>query len=50
MPLSPEDLDYLPEEGIDGLNPGKYADLLDDLQGNIIKANGRDYAVLLFVR
>jgi Dyp-type peroxidase family len=50
MPLSPEDLDCLPEEGIDGLNPGKYADLLEDLQGNIIKANGRDYAVLLFVR
>lgn len=50
MPLALEDLSVLPQEGIDGLNPGRYANLLADLQGNIIKSNGRDHTVLLFVR
>jgi Dyp-type peroxidase family len=49
MSLTLEDLNVLPEEGIDGLNPGRYAQLLSDLQGNIIKSHGRDYSVLLFV-
>lgn len=50
MPLTRADLTCLPEEGIDGLDPGIYAELLADLQGNIIKSHGRDHTVLLFVR
>lgn len=50
MPLSRADLNRLPEEGIDGFNPGVYASLLSDVQGNIIKSHGRDHTVLLFVR
>lgn len=50
MSLNQDNLNVLPEEGIDGLNPGPYANLLADLQGNIIKSHGRDYSVLLFVR
>lgn len=50
MALTRKDLSVLPDQGIDGLNPGVHAQLLADLQGNIIKSHGRDYSVLLFVR
>lgn len=50
MALTPEDLQVLPEEGIDTLNPGKYAELLSDLQGNILRGHGRDYSVHLFLQ
>jgi Dyp-type peroxidase family len=50
MSLTRADLTRIPEEGIDGLNPGVYAGLLADLQGNIIKSHGRDHTVLLFLR
>lgn len=50
MPLSDHDLATLPAAGIDGQQPGPYADLLADVQGNILKSHGRDHSVLLFVR
>jgi Dyp-type peroxidase family len=50
MALTENDLQNLPEDGIDFENPGKYQGLLADLQGNIIKASARDYSVHLFVQ
>lgn len=50
MALTEEELQEIPAEGIDPTNPGKYADLLSDLQGNILKGHGRDYAVHLFLQ
>lgn len=50
MALTEEDLQTLPEDGIDPENPGKYADLLNDLQGNILKGHGRDSSVHLFLQ
>jgi len=50
MPLSDQDLATLPADGIDGHQPGPYADLLADVQGNILKSHGRNHSVLLFVR
>ncbi|MBS9389642.1 MAG: Dyp-type peroxidase [Dolichospermum sp. WA123] len=50
MALTEEDLQTLPEEGIDTENPGKYTDLLSDLQGNILRGHGRDHTVNLFLQ
>lgn len=50
MELTEADLQTLPEEGIDTENPGKYADLLKDLQGNILRGHGRDSSVHLFLQ
>ncbi|MFM6305567.1 MAG: peroxidase, partial [Planktothrix sp.] len=52
MALTEEDLQNLPGdgEGIDPDNPGKYAELLEDLQGNILNSHGRDYSVYLFLQ
>ena len=50
MPLTNEDLSNVPETGIDPANPGKYAGLLEDLQGNILKGHGRDHSVHLFLQ
>jgi Dyp-type peroxidase family len=50
MALTEEDLQQLPEDGIDPENPGKYQGLLEDLQGNILKGHGRDYSVHLFLQ
>jgi Dyp-type peroxidase family len=50
MALTEEDLQTLPENGIDPSNPGIYAQLLTDLQGNILKGHGRDYNVHLFLQ
>lgn len=52
MTLTDEDLQTLPEngEGINPNNPGKYAQLLEDLQGNILNSHGRDYSVYLFLQ
>lgn len=50
MPLTLQELGVQLSDGLDGLNPGPYADLLADVQGNILKSHGRDHSVLLFVR
>ena len=49
MALTEDDLKNLPPEGIDPENPGKYANLLKNLQGNILKGHGRDHSVHLFL-
>ncbi|MEA5469012.1 Dyp-type peroxidase [Spirulina sp. 06S082] len=49
MALTEEDLSVVLENGIDPENPGKYADLLEDLQGNILRGHGRDHSVHLFL-
>ncbi|MFM6075293.1 MAG: peroxidase, partial [Dolichospermum sp.] len=52
--LTEEDLQIVPKDdggdGIDPENPGQYADLLKDLQGNILKGHGRDSSVYLFLK
>ncbi|ABA23795.1 probable peroxidase [Trichormus variabilis ATCC 29413] len=50
MALTEKDLKHLPEDGIDSENPGKYRNLLNDLQGNILKGHGRDHSVHLFLQ
>lgn len=50
MALTEEDLQTLPDGGIDPINPGKYETLLADLQGNILKGHGRDNSVHLFIK
>ncbi|MBP0017927.1 MAG: Dyp-type peroxidase [Cyanobacteria bacterium SBLK] len=50
MALSEDDLNAVLEDGIDAQNPGKYADLLTDLQGNILRGHGRDHSVHLFLK
>ncbi len=52
MSLTTEDLHNLPNygEGLDPDCPGKYIDLLEDLQGNILNSHGRDYSVHLFLQ
>ncbi|MBD2578385.1 Dyp-type peroxidase [Oscillatoria sp. FACHB-1406] len=52
MSLTEEDLRALPGdgEGIDPDNPGKYAPLLEDLQGNILNSHGRNYSVYLLLQ
>ncbi len=52
MTLTEKDLQNLPGdgEGIDPYNPGKYEQLLEDLQGNILNSHGRDYSVHLFLQ
>ncbi|MCC5669918.1 Dyp-type peroxidase [Nostoc sp. CHAB 5784] len=50
MALTEEDLQIVPKDGIDPTKPGKYETLLSDLQGNILKGHGRDYAVHLFLQ
>jgi Dyp-type peroxidase family len=50
MALTEEDLQTVPENGIDPENPGKYAALLKDLQGNILRGHGRDSSVHLFLQ
>jgi Dyp-type peroxidase family len=50
MALTEEDLQTILEEGIDTSNPGIYAELLSDLQGNILKGHGRDHTVHLFLQ
>lgn len=42
MALTEEDLQIIPENGIDPENPGEYAALLNDLQGNILRGHGRE--------
>lgn len=49
MVLAKEDLITVMDLGLDGQNPGSYAQLLSDLQGNIIKSHGREHSVMLFV-
>lgn len=50
MALTQEDLQNIPEDGIDPENPGIYKTLLKDLQGNILNGHGRDYSVHLFLQ
>lgn len=50
MALTEDDLKNIPPEGIDPENPGKYAGLIEDLQGNILKSHGRDYSTHLFLK
>ncbi|HEY9803421.1 MAG TPA: Dyp-type peroxidase [Leptolyngbyaceae cyanobacterium] len=50
MALTEEDLQNIPENGIDPENPGIYETLLQDLQGNILNGHGRDYSVHLFLQ
>lgn len=50
MALTEEDLQIIPENGIDPENPGEYAALLNDLQGNILRGHGRDSSVHLFLQ
>lgn len=50
MALTEAQLNEIIPDGIDPANPGIYADLLNDLQGNILKAHGRDHSVHLFVK
>ncbi|MDJ0673878.1 MAG: Dyp-type peroxidase [Calothrix sp. MO_167.B42] len=50
MALTDQELNRLANEGIDLNNLGKYKTFLEDLQGNIIKAHGRDHSVHLFVK
>ncbi|MBD2386122.1 Dyp-type peroxidase [Cylindrospermum sp. FACHB-282] len=50
MALTEEDLQEIPAEGIDTEIPGKYAELLSDLQGNILRGHGRDHTVHLFLQ
>lgn len=52
MALTEEDLRDLPAngEGIDPDNPGKYAQLLEDLQGNLLNSHGRNYSAYLFLQ
>lgn len=50
MALTEEDLKNIPETGIDPENSGKYQELLENLQGNILKGHGRDYSVHLFLQ
>ncbi|MEM7591568.1 MAG: Dyp-type peroxidase [Cyanobacteria bacterium P01_A01_bin.83] len=51
MALTNDDLKNVSEKGkgVDPANPGIYADLLQDLQGNILKSHGRDHSVHLFL-
>lgn len=50
MTLAKEELGAVLDLGLDGQNPGPYAELLADLQGNIIKSHGREHSVMLFVQ
>lgn len=50
MPLAESDLNSIIPDGIDPENPGIYADLLSDLQGNILKGHGRDRSIHLFLK
>lgn len=52
MTITEEDLQCLPGNGggIDPDNPGEYAQLLEELQGNILNSHGRDYSVYLFLQ
>ncbi|MDJ0600097.1 MAG: Dyp-type peroxidase [Crocosphaera sp.] len=50
MALTEADLKTIPDNGIDGENPGKYEGLLQDLQGNILKGHGRDHSIHLFLQ
>lgn len=50
MALMESDLRNLPEMGLDPESPGKYKDLLEDLQGNILKGHGRNHSVHLFLK
>ena len=48
--LTEDDLNNLPEDGIDPDNPAQYRALLQDLQGNILKGHGREHSVHLFLQ
>ncbi|NET09752.1 MAG: peroxidase, partial [Symploca sp. SIO2B6] len=50
MALTEADLKHLPDMGVDPENPGQYKDLLEDLQGNILKGHGRNHSVHLFLQ
>ena len=50
MTLTSDDLKNVPELGVNPANPGIYAGLLEDLQGNILKSHGRDHSVHLFLQ
>jgi Dyp-type peroxidase family len=50
MALTSADLEQILPEGIDTENPGKYQELIEDLQGNILKGHGREYSVHLFLQ
>jgi deferrochelatase/peroxidase EfeB len=47
MALTQADLTTVLTDGIDPQNPGPYQQLLEDLQGNILKGHGRDRSVHL---
>lgn len=50
MALIKEDLEKVLEYGIDTENCGKYKNLLNDLQGNILKGHGREHSIHLFLQ
>jgi hypothetical protein len=50
MALTQADLTTVLTDGIDPQNPGPYQQLLEDLQGNILKGHGRDRSVHLFLQ
>ena len=50
MALTQADLKTIPPNGIDPQQPGKYQELLNDIQGNILRGHGRNHSVHLFLQ